>query len=249
MKFCKPNLPTDNVNTVIVSGEYSYIIRELRNLGVNSITTSPNNLLPIPERYHADMQCSYYCAGKIAISSYSCNSIFVKNLTKIGLKITKLEVNLNNKYPNNVWFNHLVLNNKIICNKKYTPSQILEYCSDNSKKIINVNQGYTKCSTAVVSDNAIITSDTGIATACKKYGLDVLKIRCGYILLPYYNYGFIGGCCGKLSDCTLAFTGKIKQHPDYNNIKSFLLNHQINILELSNKPLLDIGSILPLIEN
>ena len=98
----------------------------------------------------------------------------------------------------------------------------------------------------VVNDNAIITADNGIFYSCKKHGFDALKIRPGYVVLPNYDYGFIGGCCCKLNYDILAFTGKVCEHPDYEKIKSFLHNYRINILELTNKPLLDIGSMIPI---
>lgn len=247
MEFCSPNLPSKKVNTVIISGEYKYVIDELNNLGVNAVATTPNIFLPYPERYHADMQCIYYNKGKIYISNSgnAYNAIFVKKSTNIGIKINTTNKTLNPKYPGNILFNHVILNNDIICNIKYTERNVLKYCEKQNFRIINVNQGYTKCSIAVVNDDAIITSDNGIFYTCKKYGFDVLKIQPGYVMLPNYNYGFIGGCCGKLSHDTLAFTGKISEHPDYKKIKAFLHNYRINILELSNKPLLDIGSIIP----
>ena len=76
----------------------------------------------------------------------------------------------------------------------------------------------------------------------------MLKIQKGFISLPGYDYGFIGGCCGKLSKNILAFTGKIESHPDYNNIKDFCRNYNVNVLSLTNDDLLDIGGILPIAE-
>ena len=43
-------------------------------------------------------------------------------------------------------------------------------------EIINVKQGYAKCSICVVSDNAIITADKGIAKAAIQNRIDVLEI-------------------------------------------------------------------------
>ena len=57
-----------------------------------------------------------------------------------------------------------------------------------------------------------------------------------------------GGCCGKISKDILAFTGKLSLHRDCDRIKSFLRNYNIYSLELSNKPLTDVGSILPVIQ-
>ncbi len=242
-RFSLPNLPLNQVTDVIVSGEYSYIIDELNKLGISTIITAPSIDLPYYERYHPDMQCSYYKKGTLAVSNN--NPYFANSIAMCGIHINRTDTKLIPNYPHNISFNHVIIGNKIICNEKYTDKKILEYCKKNNLKIINVKQGYTKCSTVVVNENAVITSDPSIYNSCIKNDIDVLKIDSGYISLYGYDYGFIGGCCGKLSNDILAFTGKINGHKNYKNIKSFLHNHGVYISELSNKPLLDIGSIIP----
>ena len=229
MTLCKPNLPENSVKVVVASGEYSYITDELKKLGIAVVTTAPHIRLPYPERFHTDLQLSHYSKGKILVSNNitMAEDNIVKKLTIVSadtgvdINIQKSTSFLGNKYPHNICFNNVVI----------------------------TKQGYSKCSIAVVNSNAVITSDEAIFKACKKNDMDVLKITPGFINLPYYNYGFIGGCCAKLSKDILAFTGNIKNHPDYILIKSFLQNHGVHILELSNKPLLDIGSIFPLTES
>ncbi len=81
-----------------------------------------------------------------------------------------------------------------------------------------------------------------------KNGIDVLMVEQGDVRLYGYSYGFIGGCCGKISKDILAFTGKLILHRDCDRIKSFLRNYNIYSLELSNKPLTDVGSIFPVIQ-
>ena len=76
--------------------------------------------------------------------------------------------------------------------------------------------------------------------------MDVLLIRQGYIELPGVDYGFIGGSSFKVNKNTLAFTGNIKLHPDYNNIKSFAHNHNVELLSLTENTMIDIGSIIPI---
>lgn len=241
--FCNPNLPTSQVTDVVISGEYNYIKDELNRLGISTITTQSNQYLPIYERYHPDMQFSYFKKGNVSINKNT--PMLAKQLAGIGVNLNYTDYTISDKYPYNIYYNHIILNDLLICNVKYTDKFVYNYCYENIFKIINVKQGYTKCSTAIVSDNAIITSDISIYNGCKKY-IDVLKIESGFISLYGYNYGFIGGCCGKLCNDILAFTGKVSNHKNYNDIKSFLHNHRVNILELTNKPLVDIGSIIPI---
>lgn len=245
-KFCQPNLPANNVTTVIMSGEYMYLAEELNKLNINTITTSPSVNLPFFERYHTDMQCSYYAQGKIVIDEEAQH--LVKKITKHGVSVELSSSIIKPEYPLNIALNHLIVNDIFIGKVNNTDKYILKFCEENNYKIINVNQGYTKCSTAIVNRNALITADQSIYNACLKQHIDVLKIDAGDICLYGYNYGFIGGCCCKLSKDIMAFTGKVSKHKNYNEIKSFLLNYGVNLLELSNKPLIDIGGIIPIQE-
>ena len=76
--------------------------------------------------------------------------------------------------------------------------------------------------------------------------MDVLLIRKGYIELPGVDYGFIGGSSFKYNRNTLVFTGNIKLHPDYESIKSFAQNHNVELLSLTENTMIDIGSIIPI---
>ncbi len=55
--------------------------------------------------------------------------------------------------------------NQLIHNLKFTDDNLLSY--EKHKILINVKQGYTKCSCLPVSKNALITSDVGIYNTLK----------------------------------------------------------------------------------
>ena len=141
--------------------------------------------------------------------------------------------------------NCVVLNDKLICNTKTIADEVLQMAIKDNLKIINVNQGYTKCSTCIVNKNAIITSDKSIYKSCRNE-MDVLLIRQGYIELSGTDYGFIGGSSFKYNRNTLVLIGNIKLHPDYESIKSFVENHNVELLSLTEKTMIDIGSIIPI---
>ena len=69
---------------------------------------------------------------------------------------------LKKEYPSDIAYNCALVGKHLFCNEKYTDAVILEYCKNNSVKIINTKQGYAKCSICIVSDNAIITADKNI---------------------------------------------------------------------------------------
>lgn len=130
-----------------------------------------------------------------------------------------------------------------IYNPKTADRQVVPYLD---AERIAVNQGYTRCCVCVVSDEGIITSDHAIASIASKYGLDVLEITPGHILLEGYDYGFIGGASIVLNDRTLAFTGTLDKHPDKASILDFLSKHGKDVVFLSEKPIFDIGGAVAL---
>ena len=77
----------------------------------------------------------------------------------------------------------------------------------------------------------------------------MLLIQPGHIQLPGYDTGFLGGCCGKLAADKLAFTGQLDLHPDGQRIQSFLEQRGVTAVELTTGPLIDVGGIVPLMEN
>lgn len=152
---------------------------------------------------------------------------------------------LQRNYPYDCAYNVAYTGKVAFHNTKVTDSsitQILAQLHKGSDPIIHVNQGYTKCSTCIVDKGAIITSDRSIHNAACKNSIDSLLISQGYVQLPGYTYGFIGGASGLYLD-TIYFTGQLHTHPDYAHIEEFITRHNKKIVFLSDLPAIDIGSI------
>jgi len=111
------------------------------------------------------------------------------------------------------------------------------------KKLLNVNQGYSKCSTAIVSENAVITSDMKIGKILKENNINVLLLPPGDIILPGLDYGFIGGTCGLLDNNKLAFYGNLNMYKYGDKVLNFLKKHNVKPIFLSKDKLIDRGSI------
>lgn len=238
-----PNLPIENVKTVVMSTINTDLIKRVEELKIKVIPSYNINELLSFEQSHSDLQILHFDSKTIFVAK-ECKNLQHK-LSKHFDNIIIINKDLEKTYPNNVMLNSVVLSNKLICNTKTVSNEILDKAYINNFKIIHTNQGYTKCSTCIVNENSIITSDSSIYKACKNK-IDVLLISSGYIDLPGTDYGFIGGASFKYNKNTLMFTGNIKLHPDYEKIKSFALNHSVNIESLTNDRLFDIGSIIPI---
>ena len=145
--------------------------------------------------------------------------------------------------------NVCILGDKVIYNPKTVPDTIVKCLTTGDRAVqISSRQGYSRCSVCVVSDNAIITADEGICRSAEAHGVNVLKIRPGYIDLPGFDYGFIGGASFKISDTKLAFTGRLDSHPDAEQMIGFASLHNVDIVYITDKPAFDIGGAIPITE-
>ena len=78
--------------------------------------------------------------------------------------------------------------------------------------------------------------------------MESLIISPAQIRLEGYDTGFIGGACGKISKHEIAFTGTLKHHSDEKRILEFIKISRIRAGVLTEEPIYDVGSIIPIIE-
>lgn len=228
------------MSTFVISDKYRCFVKEIENLGHTVISSDTVKVFPIPEQKHADMQI-------LPIN----NDIFILNeCTALVKKLSNERLLFCNKkagkkYPENILLNFLFLNNTLYGKLSTIDKNLLDYCKENSIRTININQGYARCSTLVINNNTVITSDLSIEKALKNDGVEVLLISSGNIVLDGYNYGFIGGAGGKIVENTVAFFGNIQNHPDYILIEEFCKKHNVTIKVIcKDMPLTDIGGIV-----
>ena len=211
----------------------------LNSLGYKLLVCPPSNLLYEAVCGHPDMLMNIL--GNDIIVHKDMNNEFIQNLKLLNYNVYKSNLSLQMLYPNNVILNSLNLGNLFIHSIKYTDTNILRFLK--SKKIIDVKQGYTKCSTCIINNHAIITSDISIAKALTLEKIDVLLIPPGDILLPDLNYGFIGGATGLIEENVIAFYGHLDHYLHGKEILKFLNKHKVEPVFLRNGKLIDRGSI------
>lgn len=238
-----PNLPDNDVLAVAVGSKYIETINSLSNLGINSFKITQNSRIPDYLSYHADLNIMHFNDNTL----YFDNGIIVGELQKF-FNVTPIGECSYNKYPGDCLLNSVRINDKLIYNEKAVSKDILNAAYNSGLTLIKVNQGYTKCSVCVVDDNCIITDDESVFKSTQNFFDDVLLISKGSIRLEGTNYGFIGGATGKIGKNKLAFNGRIDSHSDCNRIIDLLSKYNIEVVELNNDRLYDIGSIIPLLQ-
>lgn len=147
---------------------------------------------------------------------------------------------LSKKYPKDVSLNAFTFKNYFIHNLKFTDKVLLDYYKNSGYQMINIKQGYAKCSCLVTND-FIITSDGGIYESLRDF-IPIYKIKHGEIRLQNFNYGFIGGASGALGK-KIFFTGDFSHHSSHEEILKIIKKYDYEIEILSDETIEDFGSI------
>lgn len=213
----------------------------LENLGFSIVESIIIDTLYDSVASHPDMMIHYIKDLNMFIAAPEAYEHFKRYITDIN--IIKGSKPLNSRYPDDIAYNIAAFGNYAVCKTAYTTPEILSEYKSLNKVIVNVNQGYSKCSICTVGENAVITSDPSIYNALSKTDIDILKIREGFIKLRGLSHGFIGGATGVIKN-TLLINGNIKTHPDCDRIISFCKNHGVYTEYLKSGEIEDIGSIL-----
>lgn len=239
----EPYLPDGQVKLILAGDGLRKYEKAVENLGISVLYTKKADRLSGALATHADLVAFPYGNGRFLLEPGQ--EQLANILREKGAKCTFGSVPKDG-YPSDVPYNAVKIGKTLICNPKTIDSRIFHLAKKEDCAIISCRQGYTKCSVAVIGENALLTDDPGIANAVKPY-FDVLLVKKGSVRLEGYPYGLFGGCCGMISKDTLLFVGDYKQHDDAERIRSFLRNHGVYAESLSDGPLTDIGSFMPVI--
>lgn len=230
------NKNADKCPQTVLIGCHEKVIEKLSEKEISCIILEDNGDIDFSVRNHADMAAYKLTDGKILLDRRQQKAVEV--IRNLGYEVVFTEENISGAYPNDVLLNAARVGETVICNEKFISREILSISQD----IINVRQGYAKCSICEVTDKAFITDDRGIFEKCKER-FDVLLIEKGDIKLSGQNYGFIGGASAKIGERILFF-GSLDTHRDGEKIKEFLKKHNKAFECLSDDKLTDIGSVI-----
>ena len=229
------------MNRAVLSDQYPQFSDKLRELGYEVIPSDRVECFIEYEQDHADMQCLVIDGTAFVLEC--CQKLL--NHLGDSVPVIRCKSPIEGKYPHNVVLNAALVGKNLICRVDSLDEQVKEYCAKHGYQLINVNQGYAKCSCAIVSDNAVITADHGIYNSLRDTRIEVLMIEQGRVGLQGADYGFIGGASGyDKARKTLYFCGDIATHPYCERIRNFCEKHGTKIVSLSDGELTDIGGIV-----
>lgn len=214
----------------------------LGRLGYSVVRLPTSSALPKEISAHPDTLIYKLRDGSLLMSEeyYRQNRNIFDSRSIRGIRLSKAQPH--GEYPFDILFNALMVQDTVYGRIDMISDIILQ----EAKNKVAVKQGYARCSVAMLSEKAAITSDAGLAKALSENGISVLKISQGSIALDGYAYGFIGGAGGLLEKGLYASFGKIKAHPDGELICDFAERNYVKIIELSDEPLHDYGGFIVL---
>lgn len=241
-----PNVPNGRVTKVIVDNRIGKAFQNaLEKQGIEVVKTASLNCLYDAVASHPDMQI-HHLGDNLFVCEKSLKNYY-KSLLPDAEIIPGQSV-LTDKYPSDIAFNCARVGNFLFHKLSFTDLSILEYYKRNGVKLINVKQGYSKCSICVINENAIITSDKKINDEAIKNGIDSVVVNNSEIVLKGLDCGFFGGICGLIDKDLLCINGNIGKMSDCGIIYKFCEKHNVKILNFNASIPEDVGSILPICE-
>lgn len=239
-----PFIPKNRANIAIISGQApEEIVLKLQKYCHRVISTVPVPGVSETIKYHPDIALFPLDQNTI-VAAPSVFEYYWNTLEPLGINVIRGEINPGSMYPNDIPYNAAILGDMMFHLLGFTENIIFKELKARGFNLIDVKQGYTKCSTAIIDQNSAITADRKIAAIMNRRGCNVLLVEPGYIDLPGMRYGFIGGATGLLSPNELLLTGSLKGHPDWLKIERFNKNRNVDLIELSSETAIDLGSII-----
>lgn len=177
-----------------------------------------------------------------------------------GFNMLAGNAEVGNAYPEDVPYNIALVGRNAVHNFNYTDKNLLAYLKGADFNFVHVNQGYSKCSTCVLTEDACIVSDIGIARALIDAGIDVLYVsepdikllkRTNSIFIDEermrFEYsdmtGFIGGAMVRLGDTVILFGDKCNL-VNGGKIQKFIENKGLKFHDFEGLDIIDYGGVI-----
>ena len=212
----------------------------LKGEGCKLIFTKEQTTFPIPERYHADLQCFAPDEGTLIVTP-SLYEYYKDCLKDTGIAVLSGKTESDGHYPSRIAYNVARVGNTAFCLEKALDEVVREELEKRNISVCNVSQGYASCSVTGINERALITSDVGIAKAAEKRGFDSLYVSTEHILLPGFDHGFIGGCVSRIRPDLFAVSGSELS----NSFLAFFEQYKANLVTISGQ-LFDFGGSISL---
>ena len=236
--------------------EYILIDPRMRNVEKNTLKYLGYELVPIqrsnnvyPEiSSHVDIFTTKIGDTLVVEKSQFEDLTFMLKKSEYNIVRGKEQIEMN--YPDDIKYNVAIIGNYAVHNFKYTDKKVLKLLQEGGYELIDVEQGYTNCSIAVIDDTSVITTDKKIAERLRANNLSVLLLDYTpdiKLLDEHGRYssmqGFIGGAIGKVDNNIIIF-GDLEKIDKDGQIRKFITDRHLTIVEFNGLDVIDYGGIL-----
>lgn len=166
------------------------------------------------------------------------------------INLLKMDEKLSNKYPEDVYLNICLIGKRAVHNYSYTSNKAKKLIDKYGYKKINVKQGYTNCSIAVIDENSAIVTDSALEKILKENGIDTLKVELNDKINLLKNdgtlsqmEGFIGGALARIDNKIILF-GDIEKIDKDGLIKKFISSKGLNLISFDGLDVIDYGGVI-----
>jgi hypothetical protein len=129
------------------------------------------------------------------------------------------------------------------CRNEILPLKVVDCLHSGRLEPLSLSQGYSRCNLLEIREDQFITSDKGIEKTLLSRGIKVKFISPEGILLPGFEHGFLGGCCG-INEGRVFVTGSLRYLKEGVELRAIFNRAGLEIVQLNSGPLFDAGSIL-----
>lgn len=206
--------------------------------------------IPDPVASHPDMLLFAGFGRLFVRAAHMKDAAFAEAVDKILGAVPTLALTLTSDisssvYPYDVTFNCALIGGALVGKADYISASVKRAASETMIPTLNVAQGYTKCSTAILgtgSSAPIVTADVNIHNLAASRGVPSYLIPPGHITLPGYDTGFVGGA-SFFAHGSIYFLGELDSHPACDKIKEAAEKNGVGVISLSDAPLFDAGCL------
>ena len=236
--------------------EYILIDPRMRNVEKNTLKYLGYELVPIqksnnvyPEiSSHVDIFTTKIGDTLVVEKSQFEDLTFMLKKSEYNIVCGKEQIEMH--YPDDIKYNVAIIGNYAVHNFKYTDKKVLKLLQEGGYELIDVEQGYTNCSIAVIDNTSVITTDKKIADRLRANNLSVLLLDYTpdiKLLDEHGRYssmeGFIGGAIGKVDNNIIIF-GDLEKIDKDGQIRKFITDRHLTIVEFNGLDVIDYGGIL-----
>lgn len=224
-------------------------LQRLLSFGFNLIPTDKVSSLYEAVDGHPDLQ--FFRIENKIIAQKDLREKQIELLSNLGTSITLGNSTLSLPYPGNIPYNALLtpdlLMHRLDATDPVILSEIQELKKSKEISLVNVKQGYSRCSCAYVGNNSYVTEDIVMAEKLTSLKKQVFYQKHSNVYLEGFDFGFIGGALSLISiqgEELVLISGSLDSYFYGKELKAFLAQRNIRYECIGEGKLMDRGTII-----